>query len=330
LNRILSLLISFYIVGLLIGCAPVEEPPKTSGEVMNVAKNYWPGQFWIEIAYEKGWFDEAELNVKLVDTNEDYFQGVQDTADGHIDTNQLVLFDLMDSNLRGANLVAVMNSDISSGADGVVATKDIQQVADLKGKRIGIQKGTFTEFMAQTMLENSGVGSMVEFIEVESDSPQPFIDKTVDALVTWDPHLETAVKQGSGRILFDSLLIPGMIPDLHVFKKQFIEERPEDVQAYINVWHRTTQYIKSNPDQAFQIIADVNNVPINDVKKLAEKATILDLAYNKQAFLFSNDFESLHGTSRKINNFMIEKGITDKQMDTTQFLDARFIRGVEE
>jgi hypothetical protein len=33
----------------LESCAHAEEPLKTSGKVMKVAKNYWPGQFWIDV-----------------------------------------------------------------------------------------------------------------------------------------------------------------------------------------------------------------------------------------------------------------------------------------
>jgi ABC-type nitrate/sulfonate/bicarbonate transport system substrate-binding protein len=77
---------AFIIIALIVaaGCAPVENTPQPSGEVMKVAKYYWPGMYWVEIAESKGWFREAGLNVELIDTNPDYFQSLQDTADGKI------------------------------------------------------------------------------------------------------------------------------------------------------------------------------------------------------------------------------------------------------
>jgi NitT/TauT family transport system substrate-binding protein len=324
---ILMLLISSLLV---VSCAPAEETPKTSGEVMKVAKNYWPGQYWIEIAYSKGWFEEAGLSVELVDTNPDYFQGIQDTVDGKIDTNQLVLFDLMDFNAQGANFVSVINSDISSGADGMVAENNILNVFDLKDKTVGVQKGTFTEFILQIMLEKNGMSiDDVIPIEVESDTPNPFIDGTVNALITWEPHLSEASEKREGRILFDSSDIPGLIPDVHVFTRKFIDERPEDVQAYVNVWHRTTKFIKENPKEAYRMIADIYGFSIDEVESLAENGKILDFRENKIAFSYAAGFESLHGTARQINDFMIEKGITDKKLDSLDFIDARFIRNVE-
>jgi NitT/TauT family transport system substrate-binding protein len=94
--------------------------------------------------------------------------------------------------------------------------------------------------------------------------------------------------------------------------------------------NKTTEFIKTNPGEAFQIISDIYDVPVADVQAFTQDVKILDLKENHQAFLFSNEFESLHGSARKINNFMIEKGITDKHLDSTSFLDPRFIRGVED
>jgi NitT/TauT family transport system substrate-binding protein len=331
MNRAISLLMCLCIVVLILGCAPAEESLKTSGEVMTVAINYWPGQFWIEIAAEKGWFEEEGLHVELIDTNDDYFKGLQDTVDRNIDVNQFVLFDLIEFNLKDANLVAVINSDISSGADAGVATRDIKNLWDLEGRNVGVQKGTFTEFMLDMILNQYGLSAAdVSLIEVASDTPQPFVDGTVDVLVTWEPHLSVAVQEGNGHIIFDSTNIPGLIPDVHVFKKQFIEERPEDVQAYVNVWHRTTQFIKSNQDESFGIIAEIYKVPVLEVKELAEHARILDLEANKISFSYAAGFESLHGTAKQINEFMIGEGITDKRLDSTEFIDARFIRNVKE
>jgi len=37
----------------------------------------------------------------------------------------------------------------------------------------------------------------------------------------------------------------------------------------------------------------------------------------------------LHGTAKRINDFMKEQGITDKTLDSTEFIDGRFIRELE-
>ena len=95
----------------------------------------------------KGLVQRAGLVVQLVDTDTDYLASVKDLAKGRFDVNDLVLFDLLDSVARGADLVRVINVDYSSGADKLIARPGIEQLADLKGKRIALpQKSTSVTF----------------------------------------------------------------------------------------------------------------------------------------------------------------------------------------
>jgi NitT/TauT family transport system substrate-binding protein len=327
----LKLLWGLLIVSLfLAGCASVDVP-KTSGEVMTVATYYWPGQFWIDIADEKGWFEDAGLNVELVDTNDDYFGSLKSMVDGNIDVNMFVLYDLIDFNAQGADLVSVINSDISAGADTIIARNGIERVADLKGKRIGLQQGSFSQYMLEVVLERNGlIRNDVIYVETKAEDITPLVNGEIDALVVFEPFASEAVDKANGRKIFDTSEIPGLIPDVMAFHKSFVDERLEDVQAFVNVWHRTTEFIRENPDEAFGIIAGIYDVPVEDVVGFAKEVKILDLRDNKVAFSYAAGFESLHGTARRINEFMIDSGITDENLDSTVFIDARFVRGVVE
>ena len=50
---------------------------------------------------------------------------------------------------------------------------------------------------------------------------------------------------------------------------------------------------------------------------------------NELAFSFAASFDSLHGVTRQINDFMIAKGITSRKLDSGQFLDGSFIRALK-
>jgi NitT/TauT family transport system substrate-binding protein len=326
-----KLIILFVIVSILIvGCAPAEEVPKTSGEVMKVATNYWPGNYWIDIADANGWFTEAGLNVELVDTSGDFIGGIEDLAEGKIDVAQPVLYDLIKFVVEGNDLVMVVNTDISNGADILVSKKDIGGTYDLKGRVIGVQQNTFEEYLLNEFLRHSGLTSDdITIREVSSENVKPFVDGTVDAFMSWGPHASEAIKDGDGKNLVDSSLTLGLLPEGVAFHRKFIEEKPEDVQAYVNVWHKTTQFIKDNPKEAFEVISERYGVPIGEVQDFLQDDKILDLQDNKIAFSYAAGFESLHGTAKQINKFMKKNGITDKDLDSTEFIDARFIRGVE-
>lgn len=317
----------------LSGCSSETETPRapqTTGLQMKVARDFWPGQFWVDIADQKGWFKEAGLNVKLVDVTDNFLPSVQAWVDGKMDVNQPVLFDLIKYNAKGADLVAVTVSDLSYDADGIVAKKEIENISDLKGKRIGLERGTFTEFLLSIVLERSGMTlDDVELVQNQSKVIQPFIDGKLDALVTWEPYLTQATEQGDGHRVFGTAEIPGLISDVIGFHRGFIEERPGDVQAFVNVWHKTTQFIKENPKEAFGIIAQIYKQTPGEVQAFAQVDRILDLRDNITAFSFGSGFESLHGTVRRINDFLIEKGIIKELLDSTEILDARFIQALK-
>jgi NitT/TauT family transport system substrate-binding protein len=132
------------------------------------------------------------------------------------------------------------------------------------------------------------------------------------------------------RKLFDTSEIPGISPNGQTFRRSFLEERPGDVQAYVNVWYKTSLFIRENPKEAFSIIAQIYDTTPGEAQAFTQLDRVLDLRDNIVAYSFGSGFESLHGAARKINNFLIEDGVTDKQLDSTEFIDASFLRSLIE
>jgi NitT/TauT family transport system substrate-binding protein len=304
---------------------------KTTGLPMKVSKYYWPGEYWHEIAHQKGWFKEAGLNVELVDTNADYYQSLQDTADGKIDVQSFYFFDLIRYHIKGYDLVAVILTDTSNGVESIVAKNDIQSIASLRGKTVGVKKHSNLEYVLSMALMSKGLSLsdiVIKDMPTEQTSSE-FKNKLIDAFIAWEPYPTEAIAAGGAHKLFTSTALPGVSFATDVFKKSFLEERPGDVQAYVNVWHRTTQYIQENPETAFGIIATIYNVPASEVRQLAQLDKILNLGDNLKAFTYGASLDSLHGSARKINDYMIKTGLTDKELDSTEFLDPQFVRRLQ-
>ncbi len=318
----------------MVGCQPdLPQAPKTTGLPMKISKYYWPGEFWKEIAEKKGWFKEAGLNVELIDTNADYFQSLQDMVDGKMDSNDFTLFGLTKYNVEGADLVAIIAMDNSWGVEGIIAKKEIKTVQELKGKIIGVSKNTYLEYILHTALQRAGLTlDDVKTVDIPPRKvAEEFSKGTIDAVVTWEPYVEQtqAIENENVHKIFNTAEIPGISPALETFRRSFIEERPGDVQAFVKVWHKTTQFIKENPKEAFGIIAQNYNQTRSEVEVYAQADKILDLRDNITAYSFGSGYESLHGSVSRMNDFLIEKGITKEQIDSTIFLDARFISNLE-
>lgn len=304
---------------------------KSSGVPMKVARYYWPGMYWVEIADKKGWFKEAGLNVELIDTNPDYFAWLGAVADGRIDANDFYLFDLMSFAAKGADLVMVVNTDVSSGSEGLVAAQTIDSVRKLRGKKIGLTKSTSLEYVLDEVLRRNGLTpDQVIIVDMPGEkAADEFVKGSVDAIITWEPFVTEAIDKGKGRKLFDTSEILGINPVGFVFHRSFINQRPEDVKAFLRVWNRTTDFIKENPEEAYGIIAEIYKKSFAEVKSFAKINKVLDLEDNRVSFIHSHGFESLAGTSDRINRYMLKKGIIDKELDHDKFLDNRFVMGLK-
>lgn len=303
----------------------------TTSEVMKVAKYYWPGTFWTEIADEKGWFKEAGLNVELIDTNSDYYASLQDTVDSKIDTNNFPLFDFLYYNTTGANLVAVLGADVSNGAAGIVANQNISNITDLVGKKIGVAQGTFSEYMLEVVLTKNNIDlSSVEIVNVATENTIDLLEsREVDAVVSWEPLMSQAVTDLGANIVFDTSELFGLDASVWVFNKDFISKREGDVAAFIKVWAKTSEYILKNPKEAYQIIADNYGVTVSDVEAYVASDKILSLAEAKQRFNYSAGFDSTQGLVVEMNDFMIKKGLTEKTLKTNDILDSRFVTSIK-
>ena len=59
---------------------------------------------------------------------------------------------------------------------------------------------------------------------------------------------------------------PAPSPDHIVVTPELIEERPEDVQALVDAWYATLDYIEANPEEALEIMADVAEADAGGVR----------------------------------------------------------------
>jgi NitT/TauT family transport system substrate-binding protein len=314
---------------LLGGCD--SKQPVAARPPLRIAAYYWPGSFWMNIANEKGWFKEAGLAVTIVNTNDDYFASFKDLVEGRLDVNDLTLFDVMLLNSKGADLIGIASTDQSAGADGIVARAGINSLAALKGKRIGASKGTYVEYMLSIVLAREGLAmSDVTLVDMPGEqAPERLAAGVVDAVMTWGAALADAVEKAHGRKLWDSAIIPGISPSLLATRARVVRERPQDLQTLLGVWQRGTEFIQQHPEEAFAIVARVNKKTLAEVRQFAAVDPLLDRRANLVAFSYGAGFDSLHGSARMMNDFLLKEKLTSKPLDSIALLNDRFLKAMK-
>jgi NitT/TauT family transport system substrate-binding protein len=312
---------------LVAGCMP-SSPAKTNNlPPIRIGASYWPGQFWVDIAHHQGWFKEAGLNVEWIDTNADYFASFDHLVHGKLDIVAFTLFDLTLYQARGNSIVGFLASDYSSGADALIVRPGINTVRDLAGKKIGLAKGTYVEYIWTVLLGRYGVKP--ESVHIENipgeKASEALLTGRVDAMLTWEPFADEAMASVKGDKIFDSSQIPGISWVIYTARSDFLRQRSTEIHQLMQVWKRTNEFIQKRPLQAYAIVADVNHKTVAEVIAFSKLDKVLNLNENRSAFSYASGFDSLHGSARRMNSFQIQAGLTSQQIETPTMLNSLFI-----
>ncbi|MGE8540670.1 MAG: sulfonate ABC transporter substrate-binding protein [Acinetobacter sp.] len=170
-----------------------------------------------------------------------------------------------------SNLVYVANQPAAPKAEALIVQKNskIQSVADLKGKRVVLNKGSNVHYLLLKVLEANGL--KLNDIDVvylpPSDARAAFEKGAVDAWAIWDPFLSAAEHQIGARVIADGEKLVNNY-QFYLADRKFAETHPQVIQAVVNELNLSTQWVKSHQD---------------DAAKLLEKPTGLDFTILKNS-----------------------------------------------
>jgi NitT/TauT family transport system substrate-binding protein len=303
-----------YIVAVtLVLSACSANTPSAKNPTLKVAWVLWPSEYPLVIAQDKGFFEKHGVSVELayydVISNE-----LADIQSGKVDGGFNVPGDLLQMWSKSPDTFkGVLVVDSSNGADVIVATQDIQTPADLRGKRVGVLPGTFGELFVDRMLKANGLRtSDVTLINIDPSNVPDSLSVQIDAGHSWEPYTSKALTAGN-HIIFSSSETPGLISDVLVFKTAIINERSEDIRAFIAAYYEALDFWKTNPQEAVAIIAKHTGLKPEEIS--TEGIKILTLKDNEVAFSNANDTTSIYFTTQLFRDFMINAGILSKSPD---------------
>lgn len=257
-------------------------------EQLIIGHSTWVGYGPFYIARDKGFFEEEGVDVKLqVMENTSIKMGA--LIAGQIDAvastaDEFPLYMKPDIPLK-----YIFAVDNSKGGDGVVSQKEINSVADLKGKKVAFEEGSVSQFFINALLREAGLTqddiSMVNM--TATDAGVAFTANRVDAAVTWEPHLSQGAATDHGKILVTSAEKPGLIVDVIAVTQETLDSRRPELEALWRGWNRALAFLNENPDEGYAIMAKGVGGWLEDPVEFAATVTgieYLDKARNTELF----------------------------------------------
>jgi len=300
-------------------------------DTIKLAHSTWVGYGPLYIARDKGIFKAHGVDVDLIKIEKptDRFPamiaGQIDMIASTVDTALLY----MKTPDQFQYVVAI---DDSNGGDGIVATKDIKTMADLKGKKVAFSKGSVSQFYLDVLLTKAGLEeSDLTAIDMgPGDAGVAFVAGKVDAAVTWEPHLTKGKQSPQGHLLTDSSQTPGLITDVLIANKDWVAKHPKEVKAIVDSWNEAVAYYFAHPDESIAIMAKGVGGFLEDPKDFKETLSGIKFygaSENKVFFGTKDKPGPLTQTVKQAIDIWTAHGKMQVKTTPEQLIDYSFVTG---
>ncbi len=299
-----------------------------SNETIVIGYSSWPGWWPWAIAEKEALFKANGVDVEMK-WFDGYIESMEAFAAGQIDGNSQTLNDTISFAADAVNgEVAVLVNDNSAGNDKIIVSKEINTVADLKGKKVAIEEGVVDDFLLTLALEKEGLSRKdVEIVPLETGAAAAaFAAGKADAVGVFAPFWTTALTREGSKELVSSSDFPGAIPDLLVMSQSIINERPEAVQAIVNTWFDVLDFMAKNPERADEIMAERAGITLEELQMLKKGTRMFSIEDNLKAFGEGEGREYMPSAAKEMADFMVKVGFIPEAPDLSPILDDQFVK----
>jgi NitT/TauT family transport system substrate-binding protein len=183
----------------------------------------------------------------------------------------------------------ILAVDNSNGGDGIVSRREIDGIAGLKGRTVAFEEGSVSQFFLNALLTRAGLtqADVKPVNMTATDAGVAFVAGRVDAAVTWEPHLSLGAQSDDGKILITSAEAPGLIVDVVAVSVETLAARESEIAGFVRGWQKALDYLDSNPDEAYEIMAKGVGgwlTDPNEFKAAASGIEYLSLDRNRELF----------------------------------------------
>jgi len=149
----------------------------------------------------------------------------------------------------GAPLVYLANDPPAPRGEAILVPKEspLKSVADLRGKKVVLNKGSNVHYLLVRALEQAGLkySDIQPVFLAPADALAAFTHGAVDAWVIWDPYEAAAEASTGARILADGT---GLVTNYQFYfsSKKFLAENAPAADVVLEALNETDEWAKSN------------------------------------------------------------------------------------
>jgi sulfonate transport system substrate-binding protein len=164
----------------------------------------------------------------------------------------------------GAPLVYVGTEPPSPAGEAILVPQDsnLHSLADLKGKRVALNKGSNVHFLLVQALRSVGLtpADIQPVYLVPADARAAFEQGAVDAWAIWDPFFAAGEAATHARVLADA---KGLAPNRQFFlaTRSFAEQQPALLKTVLDEIAATDRWAEAHQDEVAATLSRSLNLP---------------------------------------------------------------------
>lgn len=317
--------------------AKIPEPTKNETGSVNtkpitIGYSDWPGWVAWQVAIEKGFLKEADVNVEFKWF--DYSASINAFAANQLDALSVTNGDNLVIASGGTQGAMIMVTDYSAGNDVIIAKNGINNIQELKGKKIAVEKGLVDHLLLSTAMSDAKIqpNQYTLINSMTNELPQVFNTPDVSAIAVWQPVANQALKAVAGsKIIYSSKDKPGLIYDTLTVNMSHLSAHKEEWKKIIQVWDKTVKFINdpATHDEAVKIMANKVGVDPKAYEQFIEGTHLLNLADNKKIFTKADGFESIYGSTYHVNKFNVSNGVYTTEQNADGLIYPSLVQDIK-
>lgn len=289
----------------------------------------WFGCEGMLMADKKNLFEAEGIKVE-----QKYFPTPTEINDlflaGKLDVAAMVATDLVILTTQVPNIKTIMVTDYSGDVDGILAGNKITKPEDLRGKKIAREDVPYEIVFLGEFLKLGGMTEKdVQIVSMTAEAgAAAFVAGKVDAVATYDPYLGKALKQRKDAKLIFSPKTTSIIPNAIVAHGKVIEERRNDLLAYIRGVDKGLKFSAANRTEADGMMAKWLAVSTAEIADQRSKIYILDIVKNKVDAFNPSSSLNVESSVRSGGQILLENSKVKQLANAATLIDGSLIESL--
>ncbi|MCU7835409.1 MAG: ABC transporter substrate-binding protein [gamma proteobacterium symbiont of Taylorina sp.] len=308
--------LSLFLIFLLIlsSCSYQPEP-------FRVGTDIWIGYEPLYLADNLGYYKETPIRLVTMHNASEVSHALRS---GMLEVAALTLDEALSIKQDGFDIKIILVMDISNGGDVLISNQQLTTLADLRGKRVGVDSGAVGAVMLDAVLKAANlIIDDIKLVHLTVDQHEKaYKDGLIDAVVTFEPVRTKLISVGA-HVLFDSSQISGRIVDVLVTTSTIASVHKENLDKLISGHFQALKYLQKNRLKAAQKMVIRQGISAEEIVKSYQGIVIPDLAKNHQ--LLRHGSPELKSSAKQLTKLMLKERLLSKPVILDEMFDNQFL-----